>query len=116
MNPPLTGDQLVDLELKIEDLIAELEATLDENADSAAPVQLDSAIGRVTRADAMINQEMAKAARLRMDERLMRLKQARQRMDEGTYGMCERCDGDIDFPRLEAQPEATHCTQCPSKS
>lgn len=112
MSPPLTGDQRVDLELKIEDQIAELEATLEGGSDNAAPVQLDTAIGRLTRADAMLNQEMAKAAHLRMEQRLVLLHEARKRMADGCYGRCLRCDQDIDFARLDAQPEATHCASC----
>ncbi len=37
---------------------------------------------------------------------------ALERMEAGTYGVCERCGEDIDFARLKAIPEATLCMSC----
>ncbi|HIC88275.1 MAG TPA: conjugal transfer protein TraR [Anaerolineae bacterium] len=34
------------------------------------------------------------------------------RMDNGTYGICERCGQEIDFARLKAIPWATLCINC----
>jgi RNA polymerase-binding protein DksA len=34
---------------------------------------------------------------------------ALRRMEEGTYGRCERCGREIPFERLEARPTATLC-------
>ena len=34
------------------------------------------------------------------------------RIDDGTYGRCERCEGQIDDARLEALPHATKCIEC----
>ena len=36
---------------------------------------------------------------------------ALKRMDEGTFGKCERCGTDIPFERLEARPAATLCVE-----
>jgi RNA polymerase-binding transcription factor DksA len=36
------------------------------------------------------------------------------KLDEGTYGFCDRCGGPIPQGRLEARPWATHCVTCPS--
>jgi DnaK suppressor protein len=35
-----------------------------------------------------------------------------RRLDEGTYGKCERCGEQIPFERLEALPTATLCVGC----
>lgn len=37
---------------------------------------------------------------------------ARQRVSDGTYGVCERCGMDIGEGRLEALPAATRCVRC----
>jgi DnaK suppressor protein len=37
---------------------------------------------------------------------------ALKRMDEGTYGKCERCGREIPFERLEARPTASLCVSC----
>jgi DnaK suppressor protein len=34
------------------------------------------------------------------------------RLDEGTYGRCERCGRPISEERLEALPYATRCIEC----
>ncbi len=38
--------------------------------------------------------------------------QAIARMDEGDYGTCADCGGEIYFERLQALPFATRCTDC----
>jgi RNA polymerase-binding protein DksA len=43
---------------------------------------------------------------------LAEVESALQRMDEHTYGRCERCNQEIDFARLKAVPEATLCMNC----
>lgn len=37
---------------------------------------------------------------------------ALQRIDEGSYGKCERCGQEIPIERLEARPTATLCVSC----
>ncbi|MEC3978073.1 TraR/DksA family transcriptional regulator [Amycolatopsis sp. H20-H5] len=43
---------------------------------------------------------------------LKALDAARQRVTDGTYGMCERCGRDIGEGRLEALPAVTVCIRC----
>ncbi len=45
-------------------------------------------------------------------ELLGRVERALARLDEGTYGQCERCGQEIPFERLEALPYATLCVTC----
>ncbi len=37
---------------------------------------------------------------------------ALKKMEEGTYGRCEACEGEISFARLRAHPFAVRCTRC----
>ena len=37
---------------------------------------------------------------------------ALERIEEGTYGSCQQCGGEISEQRLEAIPYATHCFAC----
>ncbi|MEV4540721.1 transcriptional regulator, TraR/DksA family [Micromonospora echinaurantiaca] len=41
--------------------------------------------------------------------------QALQRMSEGSYGLCERCGGEIPVARLEILPWARFCVPCQSR-
>ncbi len=40
------------------------------------------------------------------------LRQALDRLDDGTYGTCERCGEPIPAERLEARPNARTCVAC----
>jgi RNA polymerase-binding transcription factor DksA len=42
------------------------------------------------------------------------LRHAVGRIDNGTYGRCEHCGGDISYARLEALPGAAKCVRCAS--
>lgn len=41
-----------------------------------------------------------------------KIREALKRIDEGTYGICEICGGEISEKRLEARPVATCCIDC----
>ena len=43
---------------------------------------------------------------------LHHLNEALERVENGTYGICRSCGGDISKPRLEAVPHATQCIKC----
>jgi DnaK suppressor protein len=108
----LTVDQLIDLEVRIQEEIDRLSEEMASSEAEREAIAPDNSIGRLSRLDSMQMQEMAKAAQRRREERLISLEAARERMDAGEYGSCERCGEDIPWPRLEAQPEATRCGRC----
>ena len=92
---------------------SEIESCLDSSAEAARPVELDGAsIGRITRADALQQQAMAKATKNRMQLELQRIDAALRRIDGGTYGVCLRCEEPIPSRRLEVDPGATLCVNC----
>ncbi|MEC5128037.1 TraR/DksA C4-type zinc finger protein [Verrucomicrobiales bacterium BCK34] len=108
----LTADELIDLE---EIIIAELERIRKESASSGeerAAISPDVSIGRLSRLDSMAMQEVAKEAERRREERLAFLEMALTRLDDGTYGRCDRCGEDIAFERLKVTPEAKFCSGC----
>jgi DnaK suppressor protein len=43
---------------------------------------------------------------------LQQIDDALRRVDEGTYGTCERCGKNIGFDRLEVLPQASLCLEC----
>lgn len=43
---------------------------------------------------------------------IKKIKQALERLDEGTYGLCEECGEHIPEKRLEARPVTTQCVEC----
>src|SRR5712691_11148884 len=46
---------------------------------------------------------------------LRQVEAALQRIDEGTYGKCIDCGGDIPVQRLEVYPTAERCTYCQTR-
>ena len=44
--------------------------------------------------------------------RLAEVDAARERVERGTYGICEACGRSISPPRLDAQPTARTCVEC----
>jgi DnaK suppressor protein len=55
--------------------------------------------------------------RIRDRERklISKIKGALDRLDNGTYGICEECGEDISVERLEARPVTTLCIDCKKK-
>jgi len=41
-----------------------------------------------------------------------RVERAQDKLTEGSYGICDVCDGEIPAARLEAQPESVVCVDC----
>lgn len=98
-------------------LRAELEATAATGEASAAVVDLDqSAVGRLSRMDAMQAQAMAQASGLRRDDMLRQITAALGRIDRDEYGDCQSCDEPINQKRLDFDPTATLCIDCANKS
>ena len=55
--------------------------------------------------------------RLRDRERklISKIRAALNRIEEGTYGVCEECGEEISVKRLKARPVTTLCIQCKSR-
>ena len=78
-------------------------------------VDLDLPIGRLSRMDAMQQQQMAKAERELQKRRLMQVDAALERVDEDEYGWCCQCGEPIGVRRLTARPEVPFCIPCQEK-
>lgn len=62
--------------------------------------------------------ERSKVAALvaQADAHLDDIQRALDRLDAGTYGVCERCSAEIADARLEARPVVRTCIECASSS
>jgi DnaK suppressor protein len=63
-------------------------------------------------ATAAFDQAAEVSLRRGKERTLDQVDEALKRMEEGTYGVCERCGEEIDFARLKAIPQATLCMNC----
>ncbi|HEU0295533.1 MAG TPA: TraR/DksA C4-type zinc finger protein [Anaerolineales bacterium] len=63
-------------------------------------------------ADKRRHQEIAASRLSLMNQRVEQVRAALKRLDEGKYGICARCDKDINPERLKAIPYTTFCVSC----
>lgn len=108
----LTRAQLEALRAKLNERERELERDAERVADDAKPVSLETPIGRLSRMDAIQQQQMAEARKKRVQASLSMVRAARARMAQDEYGHCLRCEENIGFSRLQARPEAPFCLSC----
>ena len=108
----MTEQELSAIRQKIDERIAELETLLGNDAEDTKPIEPDVSIGRLSRLDAMQMQQMALEQHRRQEAELQKLKEALQRIEDGSYGQCVLCRQPIAPARLEAQPDAILCIGC----
>ncbi len=46
---------------------------------------------------------------------IKKIKKALNRIEDGTFGICEKCGEDISMERMKARPVTTHCIDCKTK-
>jgi DnaK suppressor protein len=112
MTPELDLD-LGSIEARLRVELAEVMAALVEVADVAAIVALDqSAVGRVSRGDALQQQAIAMSRQQRLDIRRRKLDAALNRIAAGSYGMCCECEVTLDRARLDSDLAVVFCIDC----
>ncbi|KGN38416.1 DNA-binding protein [Knoellia subterranea KCTC 19937] len=84
---------------------AELSDLLRDSGDGAGDDQADAGAKTYDR-----EQEIALADNAR--EMLRQSEHALERLDDGTYGVCESCGNPVGKLRLQAFPRATLCMTC----
>lgn len=100
---------------RLETRAGELRTTIERSADQTTAVKPDSAIGRLTRVDAIQAGYVSDALRSQMRAELARVERALRSINEGTFGICRSCGETLTDARLEAKPDATLCIQCAEK-
>jgi DnaK suppressor protein len=111
----LGRQQIEALRAGLESRRDELEKQLGMGGETTRPVPLDQqSVGRVSRVDAIQQQQMALAGREQAERLLRQVTLALKRIDDGVYGYCLQCGEPIARARLEAQPQASLCLDCQS--
>lgn len=90
----------------------ELITHLDSMKESSKPVDLNDPIGRLSRMDAIQQQQMALNAKKQVELNLELVEAAFRRLKNDEYGICLSCEEEIEEKRLLAKPEAAFCTKC----
>jgi len=85
-----------------------LAGLMRDSGDGAGDDQADTGTKNITR-----EHEMALNSNAR--EMLEQTERALDRLDAGTYGLCENCGNPIGKARMQAFPRATLCVECKQK-
>ena len=92
--------------------LAELADEIDEDeSEVRAPLDAD----RNEQANEIEDIDTARGIEAVHRAEAEQVRAALQRIDTGSYGLCERCGGTIDARRLEAMPTATSCMACAAR-
>ncbi|WP_406728025.1 TraR/DksA C4-type zinc finger protein [Streptomyces sp. GD-15H] len=102
------GTEVLRLREEISSSERSLAGLMRDSGDGAGDDQADTGTKNITR-----EHELALAANAR--EMLTQYEHAMQRLDAGTYGLCENCGNPIGKARMQAFPRATLCVECKQK-
>ena len=105
-------DRLAYFRKRLEELEREIREDMDANPEDSGVVELDSSIGRLSRMDALQNQQMALELKRRQENQLLRIENAFKRLANGQYGLCGKCKKPIEEDRLEVFPDTITCVRC----
>ena len=109
----MTDLDLREFERLMREQLAALETESEATQSDRKPVTLDqSAVGRLSRMDAMQMQSVAAASDRRRKVEITRIHTALTRMSNGEFGICLECGEDIAVARLTIDPAATLCIAC----
>jgi DnaK suppressor protein len=111
MAEELTDEQYAELHRTLLTLREELVGLL-KRTDELDTVDLEQPIGRVSRIDALQQQQMAAARHRRHELKLQQVVVALKAVGEDEFGYCKRCGEPIGYRRLEARPETPCCVPC----
>ncbi|MBD7996019.1 TraR/DksA C4-type zinc finger protein [Arthrobacter sp. Sa2CUA1] len=103
----IIDEHIADVRRKIDSVLADIREVTAAAKDTPADDEHDPEGTTVTveRANEM---SMLAALEASLAEMLL----ARVRLDDGVYGICERCGEPIPEARLEIRPEARYCVAC----
>lgn len=96
----------------LEQILREVENYLESSTNAAAAVEPDKGLGRLSRMEAMQDQQLVMEMRRRKKRQVADVKSAISRLETGNYGICIFCGKEISPERLAVTPEAQTCVSC----
>jgi len=100
----------VDLTKRLEELYEEAEKTVTGMTDSK-----ESFPDPADRATLESDRNFMLRIRDRERKLINKIREALQRIEDGSFGICDSCGDDIDIERLKARPVTTLCIECKRK-
>jgi DnaK suppressor protein len=97
------------------ELLIEWQDQLLQQADDTLAGLLDSSVSAsdpIDRATLGSDRDFALRIRDRESKLIGKIRSALERIDAGTFGICEMCGEEIDLKRLKARPVTSYCIDC----
>lgn len=111
----LTTEEREEIRALIIAKITEYEKEVANLREASQSVEPDVAIGRLSRLDSMINAGTAQMALKDAQNKLNRLRNRLQKVDEPTFDQCGLCGGLLTMDRFRAAPDRGICAPCLQK-
>jgi DnaK suppressor protein len=108
----LTDEQMAQLREELQRTLARLERSMKTNGNGRATDLDQSAVGRLSRIEALQNAGLTRNLKERELPPLQEVVAALPRLSEGSYGLCTSCHGPIRYERLVVFPETRTCSGC----
>ncbi|MCA6218138.1 TraR/DksA C4-type zinc finger protein [Ideonella sp. B7] len=115
MTTALTAAQRAELGVLLKDRLATLEETLAAQEGGLSRVDAAAELLEQNREDGTQRDADREVAQQRADighQELGLVRQALQRLDTPSYGLCLQCGQPISWSRLKAEPWTLHCVTC----
>jgi len=106
---PYEKEQIRD---QIERELAQIDHQITQLEEKARPIAPDCSLGRLTRMEAMGEQEVAQKILDETRLRQTRLRNALSRIDSEMFGVCIECEEEIGYERMKIRPESVRCVEC----
>jgi DnaK suppressor protein len=95
---------------RLEDLLSQADDTVSDMTDTK-----DNFPDPTDRASLEADRNFMLRIRDREHKLIKKIRGALDRIENGTYGMCDSCGEDITTQRLKARPVTTQCIDCKTK-
>jgi DnaK suppressor protein len=111
----MNKDVKASLRIQIEAEIETLRETIAALEEGSKPVAPDSALGRLTRMEALGARAVSQASLQSVKDKFNQLTHALERIDQEGFGVCNVCKEPLPPDRIIAVPNARICVPCQTK-
>jgi DnaK suppressor protein len=108
----LSSEERAELRELLRERIVEAEGLIADLRERTKPIEPDSAIGRVTRMDSILNAGTSELTMQQTRQLLERLRDKLRRVDHPDFGKCGLCGQWIEMERLRSMPDRAICRDC----
>ncbi|MGZ2368474.1 TraR/DksA family transcriptional regulator [Ancylomarina sp. YFZ004] len=111
----MTQDEKINIKNQIEEKIIKFKDDILKLVDLTKPISPDSAIGRISRMDAINNKSVNEAALRQKKNQLKALEYTLNHLSDPGFGKCIKCGREIPLGRIMLMPESKKCVACASR-